>query len=149
MARRDVDAALDVWSRLMDEGTAADGRYVKGDIEAMRSEMQHWFACFHPFPPSYIAWDGTSVVGWISGQPAPSPSTVAAPKSARIDNLWVDPDHRRQGLGRALVEIWSQEARSAGFQRLEVATLARDRRAVNFWREQGFGDWLVVLSSAP
>jgi ribosomal protein S18 acetylase RimI-like enzyme len=149
MARRDVDAAVQVWSRLMSEGTAADPRYLQGDIEAIRADMLHWFACFHPFSPAHVAWTGGSLVGWISGQPTRVSLTVSAPKSARIDNLWVDPDFRRRGLGRALVSTWTTEARDAGFERLEVATLARDQRAVAFWRQQGFGDWLVLLSNEP
>jgi len=146
MARGDIGDVLVIWQRLMAEGHASDPRFQIGDPEAMRAEMAHWFDCFQPFPPAYLDQRDGVIVGWISGLPTPIPPMVSAPKTARIENLWVHPEHRRVGIGTALVAAWSRDAIAQGCVRLEVGTLGRDSRAVSFWRQQGFGDWKVILS---
>jgi len=146
MVRADIDAVLDVWCQLMAEGSASDPRFQMGEPESMRTEMAHWFACFQPFPPAHLVERGGDIVGWISGLPKTSPPMVRAPKTARIENLWVHPEHRRGGIASALVRTWSAAASAAGYTRQEVGTLGRDARAVSFWRSQDFGDWMVILS---
>ncbi len=57
-----------------------------------------------------------------------------------IPELYVCPDRRSQGVGRALVEEAKHIARSKGWTRLEVTTppLPQFERALLFYERQGF-----------
>ncbi len=145
MERRDIGAVLEIWKHLMTEGSRADPRFAMGDPEAMRAYMTHWFEVFQPFRPGFIALIDGEIVGWISGHPAAISGAVSAPKTARIGDLWVHPEHRRKRIATELVRTWSILVNSAGYARIEVGTLANDERAVAFWKSQGFTDWRVTL----
>lgn len=62
-----------------------------------------------------------------------SPGRSAAPldpatDAARVRAMYTDPDHVRQGVGRAVLAACEAAARAAGFQRAEMmATLAGER----------------------
>jgi len=145
MKRRDIDAVMVAWEVLTRGGTLSDPRFVIGDPAAMRWQMEGWFEKFFPFPPSLLAEVDGEVVGWISGGPSKGSPMLIAPKTAKIGNLWVDPEHRRQGIAAELVRTWTERATAAGYPRIEVGTLALDERAVAFWKSQGFGDWRVTF----
>ena len=51
----------------------------------------------------------------------PDPLLDPATQPARIRAFFVDPDHARQGLGRALLDACVAEARAAGFRAMELA----------------------------
>jgi ribosomal protein S18 acetylase RimI-like enzyme len=89
-----------------------------------------------------------SIAGMVAGEVVPEHPILAYPPSARIDNLWVAPAFRRAGLGRALVAAWRDGATKGGFTRHVVSTLARDARAVAFWRAVGFADLNVTLAAS-
>lgn len=69
------------------------------------------------------------------------------PPTLVITDAVVDAEHRRAGIGRALVDAVRRLADQQGFPALEVGTLTLDGRAVGFWRSMGFGDWRVTLRS--
>jgi GNAT superfamily N-acetyltransferase len=80
----------------------------------------------------FVATDGDRLVGcggWsyrrtlFGGDARPErDSALLDPRvdAARIRAFFVDPDHARQGIGRALLERCEHEARARGFSRLEL-----------------------------
>ena len=50
----------------------------------------------------------------------------------------VEPNHRRQGLGRRLVEAFAADARAAGARTIRAVAWPDDRPAVLFFRAIGF-----------
>ena len=77
---------------------------------------------------------------------APPHPVLDSPPTAVITDAYVSPDHRRGGVGRALFDGVIAWATRRGVGQLEVGTLARDVRAVAFWRDLGFGEWRVNLA---
>ena len=161
--RSDLEGILDLLGRLNANGSAADARYrLRGHSRALlRAQiLDTWFGRFLPFPACWVLGGdgageageageagGASLAGLISGEPMQVHPVLDQPPTARIDNLWIEPDHRRKGLARALVATFRGAAHEAGYPRIEVSTLARDAQALAFWREMGFEDLRVVLSS--
>lgn len=52
--------------------------------------------------------------------------------------LAVDPDRRRQGIGRRLLRTAIVSARSAGVRRLQLAVVASNRPALDLFHREGF-----------
>ena len=143
--RTDVDAILPLLLELAENGFQVDVRYrLRG----------HRGPCFGahvlrivvrpvpPFPPCWVAEREGAVVGMVSGEPLQVHAVLEQPPTARISDLWVEPAFRRQGVARQLVQTFREAAVEAGYLRLEVSTLARDARALAFWRSMGFEDLL-------
>lgn len=152
MVRADLESVLDLVGRLGAVGHESDPRF---ELDATwREQMRRfvldsWLGVFQPFPPCFVAEVDGRLVGLIQGDIAPNQAVVVRPPVVRIGNMWVEPEFRRQGLGRRLVDVYVTAARAKGFPWVEVGTLALDARAVGFWKSVGFGDWRVILLSTP
>ena len=62
----------------------------------------------------------------------------ASDATGEVWALYVDPDHWRTGVGRALVEASLAELRSHGFAEARVWTLAESPRNLRFYEALGF-----------
>lgn len=148
--RTDLDSVLPLLSELAENGHRVDVRYrLRGHRRALLRAhvLEHWFGRFLPFPPCWVAQHEDRVVGLVSGEPMQMHSVLDQPPTANITDLWVEPEFRRQGLARQLVDAFRQSAREAGYLRIEVSTLARDDQALAFWRSMGFADLRVALAA--
>ncbi|MCB9696396.1 MAG: GNAT family N-acetyltransferase [Alphaproteobacteria bacterium] len=147
--RADLRAIVPLLEELDRDGTRADPRYrVRPEATARMAETlgELWFDRFLPFPPCLVAEVDGVVVGLVSALPAQAHPILDDEPTARIQQLYVRPDHRRRGLARALVQGMVRHASQAGYPRIEVSTLALDGRALAFWRASGFSDLRVVLA---
>ncbi len=57
-----------------------------------------------------------------------------------IDELYVEPEYRAQGVGRLLIDAAKEHGRQRGWARIEVTAPAEERWAatVDFYKRQGF-----------
>ncbi len=149
--RRDLQGLLDGWEALQAHGASLD------PLQALAPGARRWeehrlldvvFGAFHPWPPAWVAVHDEGVVGFLTSSVVP-PGPLARPPTARIDDCWVHPAFRRQGLGRALVQAWQQAAAAAGCESFEVSTLAADADALGFWEGVGFAPARMVLQRTP
>jgi GNAT superfamily N-acetyltransferase len=153
--RSDLPRVLSLLEALNQEGQQADARY-RARPEAARAMAEaaaaSWFDRRQRFSGCLVAEAGdpaSGLAGFLAAVPEPGHPWLAQPPTARIDALYVGPGQRRLGLGSALVQELRRRAAAAGYHRLEVHTLARDARALGFWRAQGFADLRVTLSAEP
>ncbi len=82
-----------------------------------------------------VAMEGPVCVGQCLGMVTHNPD--AAP-GLYIDNLGVAPSHRRQGIGRALIEAMLEQARSEGCDWVWLAADPDSDTALPFYRALGF-----------
>ena len=75
-----------------------------------------------------VAVTGGRVVGFATARPT-------APDTLELDDLFVDPDRRREGIATALVRDVERRARGAGVTRIEVTA---NEHAHDFYRSAGF-----------
>ncbi|MEZ7196769.1 GNAT family N-acetyltransferase [Pseudodesulfovibrio karagichevae] len=59
-------------------------------------------------------------------------------KEDYVDHLWVRPEFMGRGVGSALLDHAVDRARRAGFDRLTLDCLARNEKALAFYRAKGF-----------
>jgi len=62
-----------------------------------------------------------------------------------VNMIAVLPEHRRGGVGKALMDEAERLARRGGFTRLGLATFAADTALVDFYRRLGF----IIAATAP
>jgi len=86
----------------------------------------------------FIARDGGRPVGLVQGRRRP-------PDACLLFSMWVAPDARRLGVGRALVDAVDDWAREWGSKRVILWVLAGNEGAHRFYEQIGFH----VLTSGP
>jgi GNAT superfamily N-acetyltransferase len=85
-----------------------------------------------------VAESGGQTVGFISGELREGSPTFLQRTWASVDDVFVEPDSRNLGIGRALlqsVEAWAKERGANGIS-LQVA--AANRRGRKFYEDLGF-----------
>jgi len=55
-----------------------------------------------------------------------------------ISDIWIDPEHQGRGIGRALVEYFLDEMRSAHVKTAKIATHAKNINAIRAYERCGF-----------
>lgn len=91
---------------------------------AFYSELKNPLSCW------IIALDGKTVAGYVGSQ--------AVLGEADMMNLAVLPVYRRQGIGKRLVEVLTEELRSNGVHCLTLEVRASNNPALGLYEKLGF-----------
>jgi ribosomal protein S18 acetylase RimI-like enzyme len=136
--REDAEAAARLWMQSAEEHTAHDRIYAiaPGAERVMRRFLADLASSSHSF--LFVAESDGRVVGFISGELREGSLTFRQRTWASVDDVFVEPDSRNLGIGRALlegVEAWAKKRRADGIS-LQVA--AANGRGRKFYEELGF-----------
>ena len=136
--REDAAEAASLWMQSAREHTSHDRVYTTtaGAERMMRRFLADLAGSSHAF--LFIAEHEGRVVGFVSGELRESSPTFRSKMWASVDDVFVEPDYRNLGVGRALVEgvkSWARERDADGIS-LQVA--AANERARKFYRDLGF-----------
>ena len=85
-----------------------------------------------------IAREGTEILGYLCGFVFASPFHLHP--FAALDALYVRPEARGRGCGRALVEAFCDEARTQGAREMDLKVFSGNGAARRFYESLGFGD---------
>ena len=119
----------DAFGQRLDEAALFDDADWKATAKAASSgDRRTWF----------IARDEDQPVGLVQGRRRP-------PDACLLFSMWVAPDARRLGVGRALVHAVDDWARGWGAKRVILWVLAGNEGAHRFYEDIGFR----VLMSGP
>jgi GNAT superfamily N-acetyltransferase len=80
----------------------------------------------------------TVFVAEVGGAPAGYVAVELTEVSARVDQLFVSPEHEAEGVGKRLLEYAEGYAISQGAATLQVVVEDGNRRAHDFYRGRGF-----------
>lgn len=128
----DYDAALELWRS--SEGVALSP-----------SDTRRQFELFLDRNPglSFAAWEGDALIGVVlCGHDA---------RRGYIHHLAVSRDHRRRGIGAALVERSLDRLRERAIYKCHLFVAAGNRAAFEFWESTGWTrrDDLEMFSKLP
>ncbi len=141
----DVDALLTISSGLWAEDAGTH------DPEVMNTDwpQQHGRASLEALvdDPDRLGLlaeiDGELAGGLMGSYPELTPFVRL--REARLNSLWVLPDHRGSGAGAFLVEEFVTWARERGAPYAVVTAFAANQGAQRFYERQGFGSHTVTL----
>jgi GNAT superfamily N-acetyltransferase len=136
--REDAAEAARLWMRSAEEHTSHDQIYATdpGAERVMRRFLADLTSSSQSF--LFVAESDGRMVGFISGELREGSPTFRQRTWASVDDVFVEPDSRNLGIGRALlesVEAWARERRADGIS-LQVA--AANERGRKFYAELGF-----------
>jgi ribosomal protein S18 acetylase RimI-like enzyme len=121
-------------------------RPVEADQPVFAARVEHWFGGRRVWPLVGRVWfrhfaetslvsedpDGAPL-GFLLGFVSPG-----LPGEAVLHLVAVEPNHRRRGLGRRLVDTFAADAAAAGARTIRAVAWPDDRPAVRFFEAIGF-----------
>jgi putative acetyltransferase len=123
----DAAAAAEVVQRVLHEhGLPFEPRGLDADIVAPGAHYQGSGGAF------FVAVDGTERVVGTAGL------LRTGPRSGEVRKMFLLPEARGQGAGRALLDAVLQAARARGLERLTLTTRRRYDRAIRLYERAGF-----------
>ena len=136
--KEDAAEAARLWMRSAEEHTSHDRVYETspGAEKTMRRFLAEVANSGYSF--LFVAVAGDQTVGFISGELRQGSPTFLPKTWASVDDVFVEPEYRNRGMGRALlqsVKAWAQERGADGIS-LQVA--AANSRGRKFYEKLGF-----------
>jgi ribosomal protein S18 acetylase RimI-like enzyme len=134
----DAAEAARLWMQSAEEHTAHDKVYetALGAEKTMRRFLADVANSGYSF--LFVAAAGERTVGFISGELRQGSPTFLPKTWASVDDVFVRPEYRNRGMGRALlqsVQAWAQERGADGISLQVAAANARGRK---FYEDLGF-----------
>lgn len=122
-----------LWQRLLAEHAALDARFDVADdaLERWMNDFAYWVGDEHF--RVFIAERGVDIVGFATAslwRPLP---VFAGTEDVSLNELYVVPEARKEGIGRRLVEAVKAWAASIAAGRLRIGVLAANAEGRAFW----------------
>ncbi len=136
--REDAEAAARLWMQSAEEHTAHDPVYATapGAEKTMRRFLADLARNGYAFV--FVATVGDRMVGFVSGELREGSPTFQPKTWASVDDVFVDPNHRNRGIGRALIASVEGWARRKGASGVSLQVAAANARGRKFYEDLGF-----------
>lgn len=143
---RDLPEVVELWGELAAHHARLDGAF---------APSARWKEEYHHFVRSLLgrddalvvvaADDGRRLLGYAVGRISLLPGFFEHRRRGYIHDVVTRPGHRRQGIGRRLVEALLEWMRASGVTTAELTVAVRNREALAFWRRLGFSFYMRHL----
>ena len=134
----DAAEAARLWMRSAEEHTAHDRIYetAPGAEKTMRRFLVDVANSGYSF--LFVAAAGDRTVGFISGELRQGSPTFLPRTWASVDDVFVEPEYRNRGMGRALLQSVSDWAQERGADGISLQVAAANARGRKFYEDLGF-----------
>ena len=134
IVRRATEVDLPIWAsmlaRLHDDLTA----------DEFENELQRFTRLQQPYTGFLAFTDDGEPIGMIDARVRNYAEGAPNLRAAYVEDLWVEPEHRRSGVGRALLAEVERWARSEGFDWLGSDTTPNNHLSRDWHRRMGFDE---------
>ena len=137
-------AATDVKRLLELFGDLAEYEHLEHELRATEEQLREALFGARPAAEALIAERDREVVGYALF--FPTFSSFLASTGVWLEDLFVRPNNRGEGVGRALLEAVAARVRERGGERLEWAALDWNELALGFYRGIGattMNEWIT------
>jgi len=136
--REDAEAAARLWMQSAEEHTSHDPVYTTapGAEKTMRRFLADLARNGYAFV--FVATVGDRMVGFVSGELREGSPTFLPKIWASVDDVFVHPDYRNGGIGRALIASVEGWARQKGANGVSLQVAAANARGREFYEDLGF-----------
>ena len=145
--RSDGDALVGLWLNFLEEQAALDGRVAISEDagERWRNDFPAWVE--RDKRHILVAEREGEIVGFAGAVRWSPPPVFSYTKEVFVEDFFVRPEHRRQGVGRQLYEAIVEWGASWGAQRVRLSVLSRNDAAQAFWRAVGLADLSLTMTA--
>jgi GNAT superfamily N-acetyltransferase len=134
------------WQQMRQHNATHDHRIVLAPVSEADFAAGLYESLSRPGATTLVAESGNTLVGFVSASVVANTPDRLPERHVSIGYIFVDPDHRRAGLGRVLIDAvraWAEE--QDGVAHLEMPVVAADAEAAAFWRSVGFTPFIERL----
>lgn len=136
--RDDAAEAARLWMLSAEEHTTYDRVYATtpGAERTMRRFLADLASGSHSF--LFVAVSGGRTIGFVSGELREGSPTFHPKTWASVDDVFVEPEYRSLGVGRALLEKVKEWAKEKGADGVSLQVAAANERGRKFYKDLGF-----------
>jgi GNAT superfamily N-acetyltransferase len=134
--RSDQQAIFQLWQALMDEQHALDPRFAMADDAPKRwhNDFGDWITS-HDLQ-IWVAEIEDQIVGFISAMRTFPPPMHQPQSMVYLQEMYVLPPLRRQGIGQKLADAALSWSRNIGATQIQMGILALNKNSLRFWEQQ-------------
>ena len=92
----------------------------------------------------FVAEVEEKIVGYLAGSICEQTSYITE-TFAELDNMYIDENYRRYGIGSLLINEFKKYCREKKIQNIKVTASAKNSRAIQFYMKNGFEDYNITL----
>ncbi len=92
-----------------------------------------------------VAEVGGKIAGYLTGGPVKVEDYRTVKNLYELWSVWIEDDCRGKGMGKALLRKFEEWSKQRGAVRMKVEASAANKRAIDFYRKEGFHDYDLVL----
>jgi ribosomal protein S18 acetylase RimI-like enzyme len=136
--KEDAAETARLWMRSAEEHTAHDRVYqtAPGAEKTMRRFLADVANSGYSF--LFVVAAGDRTVGFISGELRQGSPTFLPKTWASVDDVFVEPEYRNRGMGRALLQSVQSWAKDRGADGISLQVAAANSRGRKFYEDLGF-----------
>jgi len=112
-----------------------------GAEDHLRVQLMDLFTTRHA--TSYVACDGERIIGFITGSITQRPPVILPRRDGLVDNAYVHPSWRRQGIGTRLCRMILAWFTEQGVEEVRIHYQVSNLEANRFWERFGFRPWTI------
>jgi ribosomal protein S18 acetylase RimI-like enzyme len=95
----------------------------------------------------FIAKGNGKIVGYIVGGISKAETYRNMPKTAELDNMFILKEFRNKGAGTKLYDEFLKWCKSKNVEIIRVQASSLNKKAINFYRKNGFKDYILLLEN--
>ena len=92
-----------------------------------------------------VAIKNNTIIGYLAGS-INEKCSYSLIQYGEINNMFIDDAYRGQGVGKTLVAAFKKYCTDKNIQDLKVVASAKNKKAQEFYKKQGFSDFDVTLT---